>query len=285
MYVHASQDANRSVQLKRDLELEPGKSRKNGASAGNGSIAQLQQTMGNQGVMQLLSTHAAVQRKPGSSEAPHADRENRTGMPDNLKSGLEQLSGMDLSDVNVHYNSDKPAQLDALAYAQGTDIHIGPGQEEHLPHEGWHVVQQKQGRVQPTITEGNVAINNDAGLESEADKMGAQALQMKTDENGAKTLQMKADASGAQALQKKVIQRQQTEIYVKNVTGSYTDNTGTHDIDYPSDTYITKTNSHPKGKVSYDDQVKKMLKKNGAVPKSVPDDQISITYEQYGKKL
>lgn len=35
-------------------------------------------------------------------------------------------------------------------YSQGTDIHIGPGQEKHLPHEAWHVVQQKQGRVKPT---------------------------------------------------------------------------------------------------------------------------------------
>ncbi|MEM7041075.1 MAG: DUF4157 domain-containing protein [Bacteroidota bacterium] len=35
----------------------------------------------------------------------------------------------------------------AHAYDQGTDIHIGPGQEKHLPHEAWHVVQQKQGRV------------------------------------------------------------------------------------------------------------------------------------------
>ena len=26
------------------------------------------------------------------------------------------------------------------------DIHLGPGQEKHLPHEAWHVVQQKQGQ-------------------------------------------------------------------------------------------------------------------------------------------
>ena len=38
-----------------------------------------------------------------------------------------------------------------MAYAQGTDIHIGPGQGTHLPHEAWHVVQQKQGRVLPTV--------------------------------------------------------------------------------------------------------------------------------------
>jgi len=53
----------------------------------------------------------------------------------------------------VHYNSDKPAQLQAHAYAQGTDIHLASGQEKHLPHEAWHVVQQKQGRVKPTTVQ------------------------------------------------------------------------------------------------------------------------------------
>ena len=52
--------------------------------------------------------------------------------------------------IKVHYNSPHPAILQAHAYAQGSDIHVAPGQEKHLPHEGWHVVQQKQGRVKPT---------------------------------------------------------------------------------------------------------------------------------------
>ena len=82
--------------------------------------------------------------------------------------------------VAVHYNSSKPAKLGALAYAQGNDIHLGPGQEQHLPHEAWHVVQQKQGRVNPTKqfkTMLGVAINDDIGLEREADVMGSKALQ------------------------------------------------------------------------------------------------------------
>jgi hypothetical protein len=111
--------------------------------------------------------------------------ENNTGLPDQLKSGVENLSGYSLDDVNVHYNSAKPAQLNAHAYAQGTDIHIGPGQEQHLPHEAWHVVQQKQGRVRPTKQlKGKVNINDDSGLEKEADVMGAKALQMKSDHSG-----------------------------------------------------------------------------------------------------
>ncbi len=107
-------------------------------------------------------------------------KENKTGMPDQLKSGIESLSGMSMDHVKVHYNSSQPAQLSALAYAQGSDIHIGPGQEKHLPHEAWHVVQQAQGRVQPTRQmKASVPVNDDPGLEQEADVMGAKAMQMK----------------------------------------------------------------------------------------------------------
>lgn len=112
---------------------------------------------------------------------------NRTGMPDHLKSGIESLSGMDMSSVRVHANSDKPAQLNALAYAQGNDIHLAPGQEQHLPHEAWHVVQQRQGRVQPTTQMQGVGINDDHALESEADAMGARALSTATSTQGEAT--------------------------------------------------------------------------------------------------
>lgn len=101
---------------------------------------------------------------------------NRTGLPDRLKSGMESLSGIALDDVRVHRNSARPAQLQALAHTQGSEIHLGPGQERHLPHEAWHVVQQKQGRVRPTMQLGGTAINDDAGLEREADTMGARAF-------------------------------------------------------------------------------------------------------------
>ena len=88
-----------------------------------------------------------------------------------------------MSDVTVHKNSDKPAQLNAHAYAQGTDIHLGPGQEKHLPHEAWHVAQQKQGRVEPTKQfKGEIPINDDEGLEQEADEMGKKAEEVGNDQ-------------------------------------------------------------------------------------------------------
>ena len=102
---------------------------------------------------------------------------NKTGLPDRLKAGIETLSGMSMDDVKVHYNSSKPSQLQALAYAKGTDIYLGLDQEKHLPHEAWHVVQQKQGRVKPTLQIKGVAIDDRSQLEKEADLMGSKAQQ------------------------------------------------------------------------------------------------------------
>jgi hypothetical protein len=119
------------------------------------------------------------QRQP--NEPDSKPRPNNTGLPDNLKAGIEALSGMSLDHVKVHYNSDQPAQLNALAYAQGSDIHLAPGQEQHLPHEAWHVVQQAQGQVRPTLQLRNgVPVNDDARLEREADVMGGRAVDEKT---------------------------------------------------------------------------------------------------------
>ncbi|MEB3360633.1 MAG: DUF4157 domain-containing protein [Synechococcaceae cyanobacterium] len=123
-----------------------------------------------------------VQGKFATAELPpqlqQAPRANNTGLPDQLKSGIESLSGLTMDHVRVHFNSSQPAQLSALAYAQGSDIHLAPGQERHLPHEAWHVVQQAQGRVRPTLQmKHGVPVNDDVVLEREADVMGAKAVQ------------------------------------------------------------------------------------------------------------
>jgi len=106
---------------------------------------------------------------------PLQKKENHTGLPDKLKGGVEQLSGLDISNVRVHYNSSKPAQVQAHAYTQGTNIHVAPGQEKHVPHEAWHVTQQMQGRVNPTTEVGGMPVNDNPGLENEADVMGRKA--------------------------------------------------------------------------------------------------------------
>lgn len=99
---------------------------------------------------------------------------NLTGIPAQMKWDLEARSGLSLDDVRVHYHSDKPAGLGALAYTQGTQVHIGPGQEGHLRHELGHVVQQKLGLVRPNARiPGGPALNTEEALERQADAIGA----------------------------------------------------------------------------------------------------------------
>lgn len=74
---------------------------------------------------------------------------NHTGIPNTMKKHFEKNSGYCLNDVRVHYHSDKPTQLQALAYTQGNRIYIAPGQEKHLAHELGHVIQQKKGLSVP----------------------------------------------------------------------------------------------------------------------------------------
>jgi hypothetical protein len=90
-------------------------------------------------------------------------------LPATLKSGIESLSGMNTDHVRVHYNSPQPARLGASAYAQGVDIHVGPGQDRHLAHEAWHVVQQKQGRVGDNVRTHIGMSTNERALEVECD--------------------------------------------------------------------------------------------------------------------
>ncbi|MEM9578147.1 MAG: DUF4157 domain-containing protein [Pseudomonadota bacterium] len=124
-------------------------------------------------LMQGKASGRTLQRQDGARAAPA-----NGGLPDPLRHGIEQLSGTDVSGVNVHYNSSAPAKVGAHAFAQGTDIHLAAGQEKHLPHEAWHVVQQRQGRVAATMDLAGTPVNDDPALEAEADVMGAKASQL-----------------------------------------------------------------------------------------------------------
>ena len=149
-----------------------------GESDQNGLLQRIAQN--NDRISETYQLKAHSQRGHNTDVAQR--KENKTGLPDDLKSGMENLSGMSLDDVKVHTNSSNPAQFQAHAYAQGSDIHLGPGQEKHLPHELGHVVQQKQGRVQPTKQlAGKVNVNDDSALEKEADTLGEKALGNQTE--------------------------------------------------------------------------------------------------------
>ena len=119
---------------------------------------------------------AADAARQGHDFARVAVRRNDTGLDDRLKTGIERLSGVTLDDVRVHYRSSHPARVQAAAFTQGTHIHVAPGEERHLPHEAWHVVQQKQGRVRATGRVAGLPLNDAAHLEREASVMGARAL-------------------------------------------------------------------------------------------------------------
>jgi hypothetical protein len=138
-----------------------------------------EQTLTSRNSQENVTSNNALSINDSSSHGLSLQRKanvaNNTGLPDSLKRGVESLSGCSLDDVRVHYNSSKPAAVQAYAYTQGTDIHIAPGQERCLPHEAWHVTQQMSGRVSPTTSIGGVAVNDDASLEHEADVMGARA--------------------------------------------------------------------------------------------------------------
>lgn len=125
-----------------------------------------------------LPYHKPIQffsKKDSINKIENIPQKNNTGLPEHLKLGMESLSGFRMDDVRVHYNSSKPAQLQALAYTQGTQIHIAPGQEQHLAHEAWHVVQQKQGRVNADMQIRGMGVNTNVHLEHEADLMGRKA--------------------------------------------------------------------------------------------------------------
>lgn len=118
--------------------------------------------------LETLRRRAVVESAPRPANEPD-------GLPESLRSSLEALAAVQMDGVRVHRDSSRPARLGALAYTEGSDIYLGPGQAAHLPHEAWHVVQQRQGRVRPTGRTGGRLLNDDAGLEAEADDMGRRA--------------------------------------------------------------------------------------------------------------
>ena len=127
--------------------------------------------------MQLLGESPGT----GDGEQKEGDfREYTSPLPKSLRLSLEFLAELDLSDVQVHYNSPKPALVNAVAYAQGVNIYLSIGAERCLPHESWHVVQQKQGRVCPTVTVNGIELNDTWELEKEADVMGGLAAAIST---------------------------------------------------------------------------------------------------------
>lgn len=130
-----------------------------------------------------FSAKAAQMIKDEEEKPPLQEKPNNTGMPASVKAKMENSFNTDFSSVKVHANSSKAPGVGALAYTQGTDIHFAPGQfspdtkagQKLIGHELAHVVQQQQGRVVPTTEIGGMPVNDNPGLENEADKLGDKA--------------------------------------------------------------------------------------------------------------
>lgn len=163
------------------------------------SLLQLQRQHGNRYVQRVLAisrqgeesgevspeVEAGIQRQHGGGQALERP----------VKSQMESAFGTDFSSVRVHANAEANKlneALNARAFTTGQDIFFRQGEyspnssqgKELLAHELTHTVQQMEGRVKPTTQAEGVPINDDVGLEREADVMGKKALQRKQEEQG-----------------------------------------------------------------------------------------------------
>jgi hypothetical protein len=159
----------------------------------------------------LVAHEPVIQEKhDADSRAPEIAAPGGAGaaLPAPVQAKMGAAFGADFSPVRVHEGS-HVSSLGALAYTQGTDIHFAPGQydphgqrgQELLGHELTHVVQQSEGRVSPTMQAAGLAVNDDAGLEREADELGARAARGESVATGTPAVQP-APSGGAPAQRK-----------------------------------------------------------------------------------
>jgi len=146
------------------------------AGAGAGKRTRTQDLRAPQGADPAPRGHGPIQLPEGL----RAGRISEGGLDGATRGHMEAAFGADLSSVRVHHGG-RASELGALAVAHGEDIHFAPGQydpgsasgRELIGHEVAHVMQQRAGRTASAQCKGGVAV--DAGLEAEADLLGARA--------------------------------------------------------------------------------------------------------------
>ncbi len=143
----------------------------------------------------ILKEDEKIQLKTGQGLSEE-DKTNNDNLPKNVQTKMENTLGHDFSNVKYHTNSSKAKEVGALAYTQGNDVHFAPNQfqpktkqgQELIGHELAHVVQQSQGRVQATTQTKGIPVNDDKGLEKEADDMGKKVVNNTQNSNPSKKL-------------------------------------------------------------------------------------------------
>lgn len=139
---------------------------------------------------------------------PAAGKGGGNALPTAARAQMEAAFGVDFSAIRIHEDG-AADDVDAHAYAQGTDIHFAPGRFDPnsseglalLGHELTHVVQQSQGRVQATLQTKSASINDDSALEREADALGSAAARGEQVNTGAGA---SATSPATAAVQRKV---------------------------------------------------------------------------------
>jgi len=140
-------------------------------------------------------TQSVIQQKNGKSfvkpkgaqdsfTPPKSSGKQNNSLPTKLQSNMESSLGHDFSNVGIHTNSQEAVQMNARAFTQSEQVHFAPGEfnpssiegQNLIGHEFTHIAQQRAGVVKPTkILQKGVAINDNKGLESEADNFGRKA--------------------------------------------------------------------------------------------------------------
>jgi hypothetical protein len=150
--------------------------------ASPGSVADLQRTVGNAAVVQLLQddeeaeggAHAGGDGAPAPERSPVLDVVGRGGgepLPPSLRGGMETSLGVDLGDVRVHTDASAASSahsVQASAYTVGNDVVFAAGQydpasatgQRTLAHELTHVVQQRSGPVAGTPTGDGISLSD-----------------------------------------------------------------------------------------------------------------------------
>jgi len=127
---------------------------------------------------------APERRTAQSTEAATTGASSSGGqaLPAPVRQQMEGAFGADFSSVRVHQGPEA-AQVGAIAFARGDDLHFAAGHyrpgdragQEVLGHELAHVVQQRQGRVAATTQHKGIDVNADPALEAQADEAGRRA--------------------------------------------------------------------------------------------------------------
>jgi hypothetical protein len=183
------------------------------------SLMHLQRTIGNAGVVQLLSDESAEETTEQTSPVHDVvGKGGGTPLDESTRSTMESRFGQGFRDVRVHTDQQASASAESVganAYTVGSDIVFRSGQfdastptgQRTLAHELTHVVQQRSGPVDGSEAPGGIRLSNPSDRFERAAEETANQVMSATDEA--------PEAATAQ----RVVQREETEDEVPDDEG------------------------------------------------------------------